>query len=79
MCHNNLTQEYRMHNKKNQDNYHLLFQDYPDIVNVEQMSEMLHISQKTAYRLLKDHKIEALLIGRNYKIPKVNIIKYLNL
>lgn len=68
-----------MHNKKNQDNYHLLFQDYPDIVNVEQMSEMLHISQKTAYRLLKDHKIEALLIGRNYKIPKVNIIKYLNL
>lgn len=68
-----------MPNKKNQDNYHLLFQEYPDIVNVEQMSEMLHISKKTAYRLLKNHEIEALLIGRNYKIPKVNIIKYLNL
>lgn len=79
MCHNKLTQENFMPNKKNQDNYHLLFQEYPDIVNVEQMSEMLHISKKTAYRLLKNHEIEALLIGRNYKIPKVNIIKYLNL
>lgn len=39
---------------KSQEAYQLVFCDYPDIVNVEQMCEMLGgISQKTAYRLLK--------------------------
>lgn len=40
---------------KSQDAYKLVFCNYPDIVNVEQMCEMLGgISQKTAYRLLKN-------------------------
>ena len=33
-----------------------LFSEYPDIVNVEQLSTMLGISTKTAYKLLKEEK-----------------------
>ena len=61
-----------------QDAYRMMFRSYPDIVNIEQLCEMLGgISTKTGYRLLKSGKIKSLVIGRRYRIPKVNIIDYL--
>lgn len=56
-----------------------LFSEFPDVVNVEQLSTMLGISTKTAYKLLKDGEIQSIHIGRNYKIAKVNVLKYLEL
>ena len=54
--------------------------DYPDIVNVEQMCEMLGgISQKTAYRLLKNGTIKSFVVGRRYRIPKICIFEYLEI
>ncbi|WP_331475843.1 helix-turn-helix domain-containing protein, partial [Eisenbergiella massiliensis] len=58
--------------KKNEA-YQTLFTEYPDIVTVSQMGEMLGISTKSAYRLLKENKIEHFRIGRIYKIPKLHI------
>lgn len=52
-------------------------QDFPDVLNVAHLCEILGISRKLAYRLLKEGEIEYLLIGRSYRIPKVNLIKYL--
>ena len=63
----------------NKDAYRVMFRDYPDVVSVEQMSEMLGISTKTAYRLLKDNKIRHFRVGRTYKIPKLHILSYLQL
>ena len=54
-----------------------MFRDYPDVVTVEQMSQMLGISDKTAYALLRDNKIEHFKVGRTYKIPKIHILSYL--
>ncbi|MBU5445531.1 helix-turn-helix domain-containing protein [Paenibacillus sp. MSJ-34] len=55
-----------------------MFQNYPDVVNVTQMCEMLGgISTKTAYKLLQANQIEHFKIGRAYKIPKINILLYL--
>ena len=54
-----------------------MFRDYPDVVTVEQMSKMLGISDKTAYALLRDNKIEHFKVGRTYKIPKIHILSYL--
>ena len=48
-------------------------------MTVEQMSEMLGISTKTAYKLLKENKIKHFMIGRIYKIPKYYILTYLEL
>ena len=54
-----------------------MFRDYPDVVNVNQMSKMLGISDKTAYALLRDNKIEHFKVGRTYKTPKIHILSYL--
>ena len=65
---------------KTKEAYNVLFVDYPDIVNVEQMCEMLGgICDKTAYRLLKSGKIKSFIVGRRYRIPKLNIFEYLDL
>lgn len=60
------------------DNYSIMFTNYPDIVNIEQMRKMLGgIGVTLAYKLLKLRRIKALKIGREYKIPKSCIIQYL--
>ena len=59
--------------------YRLVFKEYPDILDVEQMSQLLKISKKTAYRLLRTESINSIKVGREYKIPKLNIIRYLRI
>ncbi len=59
--------------------YNMIFKEYPDIVNVEQMSKMLGISEKSAYRLLQKGAIKYLKVGRIYKIPKIYILDYLKI
>ena len=53
-----------------------LFKDYPDIVSVSQLMEMLQIGQVLAYNLVRNGKIKARKVGREYQIPKVNVIAY---
>ena len=60
------------------DAYGVMFKEYPDVVTADQMSEMLGISSKTAYRILRENKIEHFKVGRTYKIPKIYILVYLN-
>lgn len=56
-----------------------IYEDYPDVVNVPQMCEMLGgISTKTAYKILQGNHISHFRIGRAYKIPKRSIIHYLH-
>jgi excisionase family DNA binding protein len=63
---------------KSNEAYKLIFRDYPDVVSVEQMCEMLGgISAKTGYRLLRQNQIKHFKIGRTYKIPKLHIFEYL--
>ena len=56
----------------------VMFEGYPDVVSVEQLMEMLQIGQVLAYKLVKSGEIKARKVGREYKIPKVNVIEYLN-
>ena len=59
------------------ENYELMFTEYPDIVNIVQLKEMLGIGITLAYRLVRNKTIKALKVGRQYKIPKRNVIAYL--
>lgn len=59
--------------------YRLMLKDYPDVMNIEQMCEMLDISTKTGYKLLRDKQIECLKVGRSYRIPKAHIFSYLKI
>lgn len=58
--------------------YTLMFKEYPDLVNVDKMCAMLGvISCKTAYKLLRANQINHFKIDREYRIPKIHLISYL--
>jgi excisionase family DNA binding protein len=59
--------------------YRTILREYPDILDVEQLSLILSVSKKTAYGVLKRGDIDSLKVGREYKIPKINILKYLRI
>lgn len=54
-----------------------MFKDYPDILSVDQLQEMLCIGPVLAYNLVKKGVIPAMKIGREYKIPKAQVINYI--
>ncbi len=55
-----------------------MFEDYPDVVEVTQLREILGgISKRLAYQLLTSGKVHSVRIGRAYKSPKTSVIEYL--
>lgn len=61
------------------DAYRMMLKEYPDVMNIEQMCEILGVSKKTGYALLREKKIECLKVGRSYRIPKAHIFAYLKI
>lgn len=59
--------------------YNVRLKDFPDILNVDQLCEVLGISTKTGYKLLSNGTIAALKVGRMYRIPKVHVLTYLRI
>ena len=60
------------------DLYKVMFTEYPDVVDAEQLGKMLGgISRKLAYRLLASGELRCVRIGRSYRIPKLCVIEYL--
>lgn len=53
-----------------------LFENYNDILNLDEMCEALHIGKNTAYHLSKTNQIKYRRIGKVYKIPKKGLIDY---
>lgn len=56
--------------------YEIMFPNYPDILTVTELREMLGISRHLAYKLLGDGYITAVKIGSAYRISKVSVINY---
>jgi len=54
-----------------------MFENYSDVVTVEQLAEMLKIGRNTAYELVRANIIPSVRIGRGIRIPKQTIIKYI--
>ena len=52
------------------------FQDYPDILSVKDVSQILHIGRVGVYKLLKND-IDCFMVGNTYKVPKENLIKFI--
>ena len=50
--------------------YQMMFPEYPDIVTVKELREMLGISRKLAYKLIDYGYIHAVKIG------KISVINY---
>ena len=54
-----------------------IFKNYPDALTLGEFAEMLGISQKLASKLIRTGEIEAIKVGREYRIAKVNAIRFL--
>ena len=59
------------------DAYRLMLKAYPDVMDVSQMCEILDVSTKTGYKILREGKIRCLKVGRSYRIPKAHLFTYL--
>lgn len=55
-----------------------MLKDYPDVLTVKQVAEVLCIGINSAYQLVNSGEIGCRRIGKNIRIPKVCVVDYLN-
>ena len=65
--------------QNNDQSYGIHLKDYPDIMDVDTMCQLLGISTKTGYKLLKSNTITGLKVGRAYRIPKKHVLSCLKM
>lgn len=53
-----------------------LFDNYPDVMSVQQVRAALKIGRTAVYRLLDSNEIRCFKIGNAYKIPKTSLIEF---
>ncbi len=54
-----------------------MFEQYNDIITLDEMAEMLGIGRNHAYQLLKNNQVKSFKNGRSWKIPKLAVIEYI--
>ena len=54
-----------------------MLNDYPDILTVEQLAQILGIGINAAYKLVNDGTIGSRRIGKTIRIPKVCVTDYI--
>ena len=55
-----------------------MFDEYKDILSVNEACAALSIGKNTLYKLLKSDIIKAIKIGKKYIIPKICLIDFVN-
>lgn len=58
-------------------NTYNIFEEYNDVVTIDDLQKMLGIGKNLAYKLIKENRIKHLKINRKIIIPKQNVIKFL--
>lgn len=53
-----------------------LFEEYPDVMTVQQVRKALGIGRTAVYRLLANHEINCFMIGNAYKVPKTCLLEF---
>ncbi|MEN1761744.1 helix-turn-helix domain-containing protein [Anoxynatronum sibiricum] len=54
-----------------------MFEEYGEILTVEEVMEILMIGKNGVYELLKKGELNGFRIGRVHKIPKVSLEEYI--
>ena len=57
--------------------YKVMFTEYPDLLSINELRNMLGVSKHKAYDLINDGSINAINIGNAFRIPKINVINYI--
>ena len=66
-------------NVASQDVYSSFFPDYPDVVDMKQVGEMLGVCVKTVYRMVQNNELKSVRIGRQHRIAKLHIMQYIDI
>ena len=53
-----------------------MFEDYGDLLTVDEFCEMLSIGKNGAYQLLASGRVKAFRYNRVWKIPKQAVVEY---
>lgn len=51
--------------------------NYDDVLTVKELMEILKIGRNKCYKLLNNKEIASIKIGNSYRIPKANIINFI--
>ena len=54
-----------------------MFENYNDVVGIDELCKMLCIGKNKAYELVNNGHIKSFTIGKIHKIPKRYVIDYL--
>lgn len=54
------------------------YDDYPEILNAEEVAKILRISRQGAYNLLNSHDFPTLKVGRRLMVPKSKLINWID-
>jgi len=54
-----------------------MFKDYPDVLTVKDLQQMLGIGKNLAYELVSKRTIPHVKMGRKIIIAKISVIEYL--
>lgn len=54
-----------------------MFSEYPDVVKVDDLMDMLHVGRNKAYELLNTNEIQSIRIGSKHIIPKYRVIEFI--
>lgn len=63
-------------NNSSKNAYRAMFKQYPDVVDVKQVCEMLNLSRTKVYELIKNGEIKRIPCGRIIKVAKVTVIDF---
>lgn len=55
-----------------------MLKDYPDVLTVKQVAQVLGICENSAYQLIRDKAIGSRRVGRKIIVPKSCVHDYLN-
>ena len=53
-----------------------MLENYPEILTLEYVCKIMRISKPTASSLIRSHKLDALMVGRAYRISKSSLIRF---
>ena len=62
---------------QNHNAYSRMFRAYPDALSLKDLSNIFGVSTKQVSKLIHEGKIDAVKVGREYRIAKVNAIRFL--
>lgn len=54
-----------------------MLNNYPEVITVEELLDILSIGRNTPYRLLKAGEIKSIKIGHTYRIPILSVKEFI--